>query len=47
LNSQSGDADLYIRLQENSNLIKKTEWQMPSLQTYDYKSELSLTQDIA
>lgn len=46
LNTQIGDADLYIKLQTNSNLIKKSKWELPTTIDYDYKSEETLNRDM-
>ena len=40
LNTVLGDADLYIGMQENQNLISKNEWKLPTALDYEIKSDL-------
>ena len=45
LNTEVGDADLFIRLQSNSDVINRENWSLPDRREYDFKSEQTLSQD--
>ena len=34
LTSKTGDVDLYVQLQENSNLVEKDQWVLPTDREY-------------
>jgi hypothetical protein len=46
LSSTQGDADLFVTMQPNSNLVRKEDWTLPTAQTYDFKSALTVKQDV-
>lgn len=42
LNTELGDADLYVRMQTNSDLTDRTSWAKPTKSNYDFKSTATL-----
>ena len=47
LSASVGDAELFIRLQRNSDLIDKSEWALPSAAEYDFESNRVGLQKVA
>lgn len=43
--NDEGDADMYVSLQENSDLIEKANWTRPTTTSYDFKSQETIKQD--
>ena len=46
LSSVVGDADIFVNIQPNSNIIKRSDWKLPNRVDYGFKSELALKQDV-
>jgi hypothetical protein len=41
--NNDGDADMYVSLQPNSDLIQQNSWTKPSTTSYDFKSQETIS----